>query len=355
MTTEMLSSEIAVPANASRFFSTRLEAMRQPTGIIELAWRSEDPYVFNMGFNSSLISHDDAYCTSVVDIDRVTQIPTLTYLRERVLAHLPAEAHVIDIGCGQGEFVETLRTWGIRTTGFDPVIRRQAQYLYPRYWTPGDVRADLYVMRCVLPHIANPWLFLDEVARSSPGALVLIEFQRLEWILAESIWYQLSHDHVNVFTVDDFKRRFSLVEHGTFSNGEWGWVLIDPRTARPAEHRSCKVSSQIALLLGAREAVLRQAAVLDRPIAIWGAAGKGIVLGHALAGCGVENLSMIDADPSRWNLHIEPTGIQVLSPEKAQSCLDSGTIVLVCNPNHLREIQDRIDGRWELALPRHLI
>ena len=210
----MLSPVLVVPANSSRFFSVRDEAMRQPTGIVELAWRSDDPYVFNTGFDSSLISHDDAYCTSVVDIDRVTQVPTLSYLRERVIPHLPADAHVVDIGCGQGEFVEALRRWGIRASGFDPVLRRQAPYLHPRYWGPAEVPADLYVMRCVLPHIPDPWSFLDEVATSSPGSLVLVEFQRLEWILDEAIWYQVSHDHVNLFSVNDFTDRFSVVEHG---------------------------------------------------------------------------------------------------------------------------------------------
>jgi len=348
----LLSRALVVPANSSRFFSTRHEALRQPTGIVELGWRSEDPYVFNTGFDSSLISHDDAYCTSVVDIDRVTQVPTLTYVRERVLSHLPTKAHVVDIGCGQGEFVEALRMWGIHATGFDPVLRRQAPYLHARYWVPGEAPADLYVMRCVLPHIPDPWSFLDEVARSSPGSLVLIEFQRLEWILEEAIWYQVSHDHVNLFTVDDFKNRFNVVEHGTFSSGEWGWVLIDPGTVRPATHRSCHLNAQIDDLMVVRDSMLRRAADLDRPIAIWGAAGKGIVLGHALVGCGVEDISVIDADPSRWNLYIEPTGIQVLSPDRALNHLGAETLVLVCNPNHLRAIQGRVDGRLELALPR---
>jgi hypothetical protein len=352
LTTEVLSRALVVPANSSRFFSTRQEALRQPTGIVELGWRSEDPYVFNTGFDLTLISHDDAYCTSVVDIDRVTQVPTLTYVRERVLSHLPAKAHIVDIGCGQGEFVEALRMWGIQATGFDPVLRRQTPYLHPRYWVPGDAPADLYVMRCVLPHIPDPWSFLDEVARSSPGSLVLVEFQRLEWILEEAIWYQVSHDHVNLLTVDDFKSRFTVVEHGTFSSGEWGWVLIDPGSVRPATHRSCHLNAQIDDLLSVRDSMLRRAASLDRPIAIWGAAGKGIVLGHALVGCGVEDISVIDADPSRWDLYIEPTGIQVLSPDRALKRLGAETLVLVCNPNHFRAIQGLVDGRLELTLPR---
>jgi len=352
LNTEVLSRPIVVLGNSSRFFSTRREALRQPTGIVELAWRSKDPYLFNAGFDSSLISHDDAYCTSVVDINQVTQVPTLTYVRERVLSHLAAEAHVVDIGCGQGEFVEALRKWGIQAVGFDPVLRRQTPYLHPRYWKPGDSPADLYVMRCVLPHIPDPWSFLREVARSSPGSFVLVEFQRLEWILDEAIWYQISHDHVNLFTVDDFTNRFTVIEHGTFSNGEWGWVLIDPGTIRPAIHRTCGLKSHIDDLLSVRESTLRRAADLDRPIAIWGAAGKGIVLGHALADCGVDDVSVIDADPSRWDLHIEPTGIQVLSPDDAFGHLSERTLILVCNPNHLRDIQGLVDGRWELALPR---
>jgi hypothetical protein len=307
-----------VPANSSRFFSTRDEAMRQPTGTVELAWNSEDPYVFNVGFDSSLISHDDTYCTSVVDIDRVTQIPTLAYIREMALPHLPTKPHVVDIGCGQGEFVEALRAGGVRAIGFDPVLRRETPYLKPRYWRPGDIRADLYVMRCVLPHIPDPWSFLGEVARSSPGSLVLVEFQRLEWILDEAIWYQVSHDHVNLLTVDDFKKRFSVVEHGTFSNGEWAWVLIDPGTVRPTTYQSCTLKPQIDDLLGVRESMLTKAADLDRSIAIWGAAGKGIVLSHALVARGVKDISVIDADPSRWNRHIEPTGIQVPRPRQSR-------------------------------------
>jgi len=354
LNTEMLCRPFVVPGNSSRFFSTRHEALRQPTGVVELAWRSEDPYLFNAGFDSSLISHDDAYCTSVVDIDRVTQVPTLTYVRERVLPHAAAKAHVVDIGCGQGEFVEALREWGIQATGFDPVLRRQAPYLHPRYWNPGDAPADLYVMRCVLPHIPDPWSFLDEVARSSPGSLVLVEFQRLEWILDEAVWYQISHDHVNLFTVDDFTNRFTVIEHGTFSHGEWAWVLIDPGDRRPATHRNCGLNAQIDALLGVRESTLSSAAGLDRPIAIWGAAGKGIVFGHALAGCGVEDISVIDADPSRWDLHIEPTGIRVLSPDDALGRLSERTLILVCNPNHLRDVERRVDGRYELTLPRDL-
>ena len=87
---------------------------------------------------------------------------------------------------------------------------------------------DLYVMRCVLPHIQRPWEFLGEIAESAPRALVLVEFQRLEWIIENKIWHQLSHDHIYLFSLEDFSSRYKIHESGSFSNGEWGWVLLDP-------------------------------------------------------------------------------------------------------------------------------
>ena len=76
------------PANGSRFHSSREEALQQPTGLFELAWDDEDPYLFNLGFDESLILFDDSYCTTVVDLQLTPQIPTLTYF-DRVLASLP--------------------------------------------------------------------------------------------------------------------------------------------------------------------------------------------------------------------------------------------------------------------------
>ena len=156
MSLDILSPRLTVPANSSRFFASSADAQRQPTGFVELEWQSNDPYVLNGDIPARLIAHDDAYCTSVVDIHGVIQVPTLAYLAERVLPHLPRQPRVVDIGCGQGEFVDVLRSQGMDAAGYDPVLRRPSSHLHRRYWDADEPPANLYVMRCVLPHVPDP-------------------------------------------------------------------------------------------------------------------------------------------------------------------------------------------------------
>jgi SAM-dependent methyltransferase len=340
------------PGNASRFFASKDQARSQPMGTIQLAWHSDDSYVFNMAFNPELTQYDRHYCTSVVDINQVIRLPTTTYFENQIVPYLlrPARSRIVDIGCGQGEFVEFLRGKGFAAEGFDPVLQNSATYLHPRLWSAGEAEADLYIMRCVLPHIPDPWAFLAELAEASPGCRVLVEFQQLEWILLHDLWYQISHDHVNLFRLSDFSDRYEMLANGEFADGEWAWVLIDPSALTPPPPRDAEIRQAIRALSRRRTDFISALTNEDRPVAIWGAAGKGIVLSHALAQVHKDTFA-IDADPLRWGLFMEASGISVQSPTGAIGSLPKETLILVCNPNHLADVTRFIDGGWDVSLP----
>lgn len=341
----MLSERIVLPANASRFFYDQQDAKEQPVGELQLGWDRADPYLRNLLFDPSLIAHDEAYCTSVVDLDRVVQVPTVTYFFDRVLPVCGSDPLVVDIGCGQGEFVDLVRARGVAAVGFDPVLRRRADFLHMEYFTPGRLLADVFVMRCVLPHIPDPWEFLAAIGQHHPGSLVLVEFQRLEWILEHGIWYQMSHDHVNLFSVDDFHRRFDVVEHGSFAVGEWAWVLLRADSFRTADPADCVVGDELGGLLSRRALSLTEACHQGDPVAVWGAAGKGIVLAHALQRHDVPVVAAIDADPRRHGLYMEVSGVAIGSPDSVLPALSPDTRILVANPNHLQPIAARYADR----------
>jgi hypothetical protein len=347
-----LSPKFNVPANSSRFFKNYSEAVAQPTGKIHLVWNQNYEIVVNQEFASSLVKYDSAYCTSVSALGVKYSIPTFTYI-EQVLKFVRESPVVVDIGCGQGEFVCELRSRGINAIGFDPVVRSINPFLHSKYWETSDTPGDLYVMRCVLPHIQNPWDFLTQIANSSPQALVLIEFQRLEWILEHKIWYQVSHDHVNLFSVSDFYKRYQVVDSGTFSNGEWGWVLINPSVFRTNESIIPAIYDQsFEELFAQKEAFLDHLAAIDQPIAIWGAAGKGIVLAHACLSVRAQILA-IDADSHRWGHFLEVSGTEVLSPS-AVATLKKDSLILVCNPNHLEDVKKFVGNDFEIKTPREV-
>jgi len=206
-------------------------------------------------------------------------------------------------------------------------------------------------MRCVLPHIPSPWNLLSRMAESSPGALALIEFQTLDWIIANHIWYQISHDHVNLFSLKDFRDRYTVLASGEFQNSEWGWVLIDPGSFSDPPVTQCTLDQEVREMMRNRSRMLKVAATCSRRIAIWGAAGKGIVLAHALREAGVQELTAVDADPNRWERFLETSGVRVISPVTALAELPKDTLVLVCNPNHLPAVEDRFGDLWQCELP----
>ena len=348
-----LSPLFQAPGNSSRFFEDHSEAVRQPLGNIQLVWNSSDKIIVNHEYSPELIKYDSKYCTSVSEIGGKYIIPTLTYI-EHVLNHLRESAIVIDIGCGQGEFVIELRNRGVEAWGFDPVVRTRSPFLQAKYWDSKDKAGDLYVMRCVLPHIQNPWEFLTRIANSSPGALVLIEFQRIEWILEHKVWYQISHDHVNLFSISDFSQRFKMIDSGTFSNGEWGWVLVDPSEQRNLDRSFLDVHKQnFKELFSEKVIFLQQISVVDSPIAIWGAAGKGIVLAHALIES-QKKVFAIDADSMRWGRYLEASGALVISPADLLENAAKGTIIFVCNPNHFDEVKKYVGDKFDVILPSTL-
>lgn len=343
-----------VPANSSRFFLDEATAMRQPLGKIQLVSEPNDPFIFNSSHTPDLIKYDMQYCTTSSEVNGEYLIPTLDYIGE-ILRRFSSEASVIDIGCGQGEFVTELAKKGLNITGFDPVLRNESPILKARYWQECDPQADLYIMRCVLPHIMNPWAFLAKIAESSPESLVLIEFQRLEWAIQNQIWYQICHDHVNLFTLADFESRYEVNDSGTFSSGEWGWVLIKPSSFGGQKNQIMGIEeSGIETLLNQKEIFLRNIDSIERPIIIWGSAGKGIVLAHSLRAI-KEEINAIDSDKNRWNLYLEGSGVQVRSPIQGLANKSHDSLILVCNPNHLSQVKDFVNGKFEVILPSDLI
>ena len=187
---------VPVPGNASRYFSDLVAAQAQPRGRLGLAV-SQQGHIFNAAHQPDLIRYDHHYRTTCCNLSGGGWLPILDYLPE-VLRHLgPSRPTICDIGCGQGELVVALRSDGFHASGFDPVLREPSEHLYADFWTPehpaGD--ADLLVMRCVLPHLPEPWSFLASLA--TRRRYVLVEYQRIEWLIANGRWYGRNHDHVN--------------------------------------------------------------------------------------------------------------------------------------------------------------
>lgn len=347
-----LGSSFEVPANASRFFRESAEAISIPIGVIQLAF--QDGLLFNRSFDQDLIVYDEQYCTTVSALNVDYTLPILAYL-DSVLDLFNFSPRIIDIGCGQGELVKNLRDRNLEAFGFDPVSRTDSDFITKSLWTPRDASADLFILRCVLPHISSPWDFLDNLFLANPKAKVLIEYQRIEWTIQERVWYQLNHDHVNLFQLENFEEHYGVVRAGDFSNGEWQWVLIEASPGAARGNTGAPTWLQgISSLINERDEFLKKIANLDKRIVIWGAAGKGIVLAHAISKVR-KDFEVTDADSNRWGYFLEGSGKEVKRPADIQDSLDKKSLILVANPNHLSQVQMYLGSAAEITLPSYLL
>ena len=352
-------STFEVPGNVSRLFKTKQEALLQKKAKIELVQDEAcGGHIHNRLYDPSLISHDLNYCTSNI-LHLKDSMSVINDIQGFI--HELDDLKVVDIGCGQGEFVAELSSIGLLAYGYDPVLRYDSGNLFPKYFEESDIAAYsdsavLFTMRCVLPHIENPWAFLDQLLDSEQGAprkYAYIEYQQTEWIAKNGIWQQISHDHVNLFTKLDFQRRYHVVNTGEFAHGEWRWILVAKSDGLLTPFEAPAISiSNINELMEKRQKDLERISELDYPLAIYGAAGKGAMLAHAISSSFPvnEELVAVDQDSNRTGLFLECSGTEVKPLDFLRNKQQKERRIIVANPNHLSWLKTEIPEAKVLIL-----
>jgi hypothetical protein len=348
-----MKSIIEVPGNVSRLFVTRQEALQQKTAKIDLVLdEANGRHLHNRLYDSSLISHDLNYCTSN-DSHLKESLSVIEKIQGFI--HSLQYPRIVDIGCGQGEFVDELKSMNFHAFGYDPVLRRESEYLYRKYFEQSDIadysdNAVLFTMRCVLPHIEKPWDFLDQLLDSGLGErkkFAYIEYQQTEWIAKNGIWQQISHDHVNLFTRVDFENRYKVLNTGEFANGEWRWILVEKSEKLSTNVIGSTISTiEIDTIIEKRLKDLERISKLEYPLAIYGAAGKGAMIAHAISSFLSlnEDLVAVDQDLNRAGLFLECSGVEVKPLNFLKEEHQKERRIIVANPNHSRWLQAEIPG-----------
>jgi hypothetical protein len=345
-----------LPANSSRLFKTSKEAKVQPLGKLELGIHPNGHHVFNTSFDLSKIHYDFNYITE----DTFHFHQTLEYFLG-LSKFLQRFDRFIEIGCGQGEFVEYLRAKGFNAFGFDPALNHSKKYLFNSLWSLSEenqqlnleVNNTLYIMRCVLPHVPDPFEFLDSIFEKHPSSAVLIEFQNKEWIEQKKLWPQISHDHVNIFSKHDFENRYTITTSGDFSNHEWTYVLLQRRIKPIPSRGDEEPLNKLLKMDDIFKTRIKEISILlaaNRPILIFGAAGKGIGAGFTLTNEGVNVIYAFDSNIKRQGRYLECSGIRVITQAEIHTKLSSKTIVLIVNPNHLHYVSELFDSKFTLAV-----
>ena len=280
--------------------------------------------------------------------------------------HALAGKHVVEIGCGKGEFLQQLvLQTGAQGLGIDPAWRpgrlgpEAADRLrfMPQLWRQGDPAfvADLLVCRHTLEHIGPVRSFLRDLCQAMGrcGTLML-EVPDTRRILAERAFWDIYYEHVTYFTAGSLARvaraagfRPTLLERGygeqyllleAVSGGGGGeFACEEPvhETVEQAGRFGQEVTARIANL----SASLMQRHAAGQQIVLWGSGSKAVACLSGL-GPGVSVEAVVDINPHKWGKFMAGTGHEIVAP--ADLARIRPDLVVIMNPIYLDEIGDEL-------------
>lgn len=353
-----------VPVFQNALYASQEAAIAAPVGHLLLCICDACGFVFNATFDPEKVAYDGSY-----ENDQGYSTAFVRHLEEvaeRVLAGVKEGALVLEVGCGQGHFLERLlRGRPLRGIGFDPAFRGMG---------PAGVRIEAkrfdrsvaeslgeaiggVVSRHVIEHIAEPVSFLKAIAAAIPdGTRLFLETPCVQWIFRGEVLQDVFYEHCNYFTADTL--RFAMEQAGFTEisvealfgeqyllasgkrGGEGGGTMMKGGTMEEALRYGAATQQKLSAL---------QAAFEEEPTALWGAGAKGVTFAGLVDPSATTIPALIDVNPRKQGHFVPVTGHPILSPaEAAQKGIRK---ILVMNPNYREEIAASIRAQgWPFTL-----
>lgn len=357
-----------VPVYCNVLFEQRSEALAAPLGDMDLVCCRGCGHLFNAAFDPARVEYSSAYENSLHHSPRF-QAYALAQAQRLVAEHGLRNGNVVEIACGQGDFLHLLcELGGNRGIGFDPSytpgrsdavsatpgLRFVADYYSEAH---AEVAADLICCRHALEHMARPVEFLRGLRRTvgDRPTVLFFEVPNSLYTLGDLGVWDLIYEHCGYFWAGSLATAFERAGfQGTRLATEFGgqYLTIDavPGVAPGAgagDSGGLTTDLQSVVQLASRFGDAYRArlehwrAVLDRlrgqhrRAVLWGAGSKGVSFVNALLAGDVIDC-LIDLNPHKHGRFVPGTGHEVRAPESLAARPPDAVIVM--NPLYAGEI-----------------
>jgi hypothetical protein len=358
---EIFHDQRYVPTNSCLLLSTRDEAMNFPTGEIQLGFCTNCGFIGNLAFDASLAEYSDRYEETQAFSKRFVAFAR-SLAESWVEKYSLVGKHVVEIGCGKGEFLVMMAEAGIGSgSGIDPGVdpsRIDSDAVDRITWTAGlfddaygPLDADAVVCRHTLEHIPDVRTFVTRI-RSAIGdrrdTVVLFELPDTLRVLEEAAFWDVYYEHCSYFSAGSLARLF---ERCGFEILDLSLAYDDQYLileARPSDTIQSSAVDDLGLLkkgvetftsgysamVGKWRARLADVTDSGGKSVIWGASSKGVSF---LVAAGVHVEAAVDINPHKHGTYMAGTGHRVVSPQEVVDIAPE--LVVVMNPIYLDEIE----------------
>ncbi len=262
------------------------------------------------------------------------------------LCHLEGKK-IIEVGCGQGEFLRVLTEFPVQVYGIEHKtdLVRKAQEIGLNVWKDFTESADQRIEHApfdaflsfnFLEHQPDPNSMLRCIYNNlTEDGVGLITVPNLDYILSNSSYYELLRDHIANYSEDTL--RFLLNKNGfvvlesRIVNRDTLSVIVQKRTRLNVDG----LKNSFELLKEQMKEFIAQRKAKMRKVAVWGASHQGFtIIATTKTGSTIEYI--IDSAPFKQGRFAPASHVPIVSPDYFfEHPVDS---ILIIAPGYTDEI-----------------
>ncbi len=360
-----------IPVFCNVLWETRKKAMAAPLADIHLAFCKKCGLIYNVAFDNKLMQYSDSYENSLHFSQRFQKWADQTADR-LVQQYQLYDKDIIEIGCGQGDFLEILQHLGNnRVIGFDPSYNPNKTdinsekpniKIISKAYSEGfeNYPADFICCRHVLEHIEEPLQFIKSIRKTidnKKNCIVYFEVPNALYTFEHLGLWDIIYEHCSYFTAESLARLFlqagfEPIEIAERYEGQF--LTIEARPGRDDSNPTTKhqwAIPNMQQLINNFQNVYRQKvdswqntlAQLENKnerVVIWGAGSKGVTFVNTLNISYKQIEHFVDLNNRKLGKFVPGTAQNIVAPDFLKEYCPQ-TIIII-NPIYQSEIKEDV-------------
>ena len=326
------------------FMPSRSEALDVPKNLeLEILECVDCEFVWNTKFESSKVNY-----ANLPILESALHSPVYLDFQKEQAKWLSSKINsqtksILEIGGGNGYFINHVKAK--KRIIYEPSSESnnisKDITIYNKYFNPDlhQIEGEVIVMRQVLEHIPQPFLFLNSIIKNTlfNHGYIYIEVPSYDQSRINNRFYDFYYEHCNYFSLNSLARiglllDLNILSLGSHFNNELNICLMEYKKNISSENQFSKSKENIKSKI---ESLLKS----GRKIAIWGASGNGVALLNEL---NIDYKSIpyvIDDDKRKQGQYIPSTGQKIVSSESHN--LDNINCVFIASQLHVKAIASK--------------